>query len=160
MECINLNENTIKILGIHYSYDKILENEKNFKKHILNTEGILKIWRLRNLTLEGKIIVFKTLVLSKITHLALVKTIPKLTIEQLSKIQKGFIWNSMKPKIKHSTLCNNYQDGSLKNVNIESKIISLQCSWIKQLYDKNMHNWKIIPLALIEKFLGKDFILI
>ena len=75
MECINLNENTIKILGIHYSYDKILENEKNFKKHILNIEGILKIWRLRNLTLEGKIIVFKALALSKITHLALVKTI-------------------------------------------------------------------------------------
>ena len=63
----------------------------------------------------------------------------------------------MKPKIKHSTLCNNYQDGGLKNVNIESKIISLQCSWIKRLYDKNMHNWKIIPLALIEKFLGKCF---
>ena len=108
MECINLNENTIKILGIHYSYDKILENEKNFKKHILNIEGILKIWRLRNLTLEGEIIVFKTLALSKITHLALVKTIPKSTIEQLNKIQKGFIWNSMKPKIKQSTLCNNY----------------------------------------------------
>ena len=50
MECINLNENTIKILGIHYSYDKILENEKNLKKHILNIEGILKIRRLRNLT--------------------------------------------------------------------------------------------------------------
>ena len=63
----------------------------------------------------------------------------------------------MKPKIKHSTLCNNYQDGGLKNVNTESKIISLQCSWIKRLYDKNMHNWKIIPLALIEKFLGKGF---
>ena len=157
MECINLNKNTIKILGIHYSYDKILENEKNFKKHILNIEGILKIWRLRNLTLENKIIVFEKLALSKITHLALVKTIPKSTIEQLNMIQKGFIWNSMKPKIKHSTLCNNYQDGGLKNVNIESKIISLQCSWIKQLYDKNMHNWKIIPLALIEKFLGKGF---
>jgi len=63
----------------------------------------------------------------------------------------------MKPKIKHSTLCNNYQDGGLKNVSIESKIISLQCSWIKRLFDKNMHNWKIIPLTLIEKFLGKDF---
>ena len=28
MQCIDLNESTIKILGIHYSYNKTLENEE------------------------------------------------------------------------------------------------------------------------------------
>ena len=43
---------------------------------------MLKLWRLQNLTLEGRITT------SKIIHLALVKTIPNATIDQLSKMQK------------------------------------------------------------------------
>ena len=32
MRCVNLHEDTIKILGIQYSYRKQLENDENFKK--------------------------------------------------------------------------------------------------------------------------------
>ena len=32
MRCVNLHEDTIKILGIQYSYSKQLENDENFKK--------------------------------------------------------------------------------------------------------------------------------
>ena len=31
-ECVKLNEDTIKILGIHISYNKQLESDQNFKK--------------------------------------------------------------------------------------------------------------------------------
>ena len=157
MKCINLTQNTIKILGIHYSYNQTLENEENFKNHITQIESVLKLWRTKNLTLEGKVAVFKTLALSKIIHLALVKTIPVSTVEQLNKIQKDFIWNKSKPKIKNTTLSSDFQDGGLKNVNIKTKITSLQCSWIKRLFDSNVHNWKIIPLFFIHKYLGKSF---
>ena len=30
MQCINLNEQTVKILGMHFSYNKKLQEEKNF----------------------------------------------------------------------------------------------------------------------------------
>ena len=36
MKCVNLKESPVKILGIHYSYNKILENEENFRKHHKN----------------------------------------------------------------------------------------------------------------------------
>ena len=29
-----------------------------------------------------------------------------------------------------------------KNVDISKKIASLQCSWIKRLYDESFHQWK------------------
>ena len=57
IKCIDLTKEAIKILGVFFSYDKNLQLEYNFRKTIL----ILKTWRLRNLTLEGKIINFKTL---------------------------------------------------------------------------------------------------
>ena len=54
---VNLHENTIKILGIHYSYNKQLENGENFRKCIAKIENALKLWRAGNLSLEGKITV-------------------------------------------------------------------------------------------------------
>ena len=158
MRCVNLYEDTIKILGIPYSYNKQIENDENFKKYIAKIENVLKLWRARNLSLEGKIIVFKSVALSKITHLSLVKTIPPSIIDQLNKTQKNFIWNGLNPKITNSTINNNYENGGLKNVNIAAKISSFQSSWIKKLFDKNFHDWKTIPLHIIHKSLGKRFV--
>ena len=139
MRCVNLHEDAIKILRIHYSYNKQLENDENFKKYIEKIENVLKLWRARNLSLDEKIAVFKSLALSKITHLALVKTIPPTIIDQLNKTQKNLIWNGLSPKIKNSTINNNYENGGLKNVNIAAKISSLQSSWIKILFNENFH---------------------
>ena len=51
-------------------------------------------------------------------------------MKELNKIQKEFIWRNKNPIIKHATLCNKYDNGGLKNVDISSKIISFLCSWI------------------------------
>ena len=64
---------------------------------------------MRDLSIAGKITVLKTLAISKIVHLALVKTIPNSIIEELSKIQEEFIWKTCNPKIKHGTHCKNYK---------------------------------------------------
>ena len=61
------------------------------------------------------------------------------------------------PKKRHSTLCNSYENNGLKSVDIQNKLTSLQCSWIKGLYDSTTHCWKIIPAFLIKK-IGKHFI--
>ena len=45
----------------------------------------------------------------------------------------------------------NFKHGGLKNVNIQKKIISLQCSLVRRLYDDSFHEWKLIPLKLIKK---------
>ena len=68
-----------------------------------------------------------------------------------------FIWKGKTPNIKISTLCNDYDNGGLKNVDVFSKIVSLQCSWIKRLFDNNFHQWKVIPLYLIRRYLGRNF---
>ena len=157
MECVDLTKSSIKILGIHFSYNKVVQNEKNFIQHVKKIEHILKIWRMRNLILQGKITVFKTLAISKVVHLALVNTFPSDILNHLNKIQKDFLWYQKHPKIKHSTLRKLYENGGLKNVDIDYKITSLQCSWIKRLFDNSTHSWKIIPKYLISVYLGKNF---
>ena len=76
MQCIIINEETVKILGINFSHNKKLEEEKSFNNHIAKIENVLRVWRMRDLTIEGKIVIFKSLAISKIVHLALIKTVP------------------------------------------------------------------------------------
>ena len=59
---------------------------------------------MRDLSIAGNVTAFKTLAISKLVHLALLKTIPNSIIQGLSKIQKEFIWKTRNPKIKHGTL--------------------------------------------------------
>ena len=120
--------NIVKILGIYYSYNEKLEIQENFKRHIINIKKLLRIWRMRDLLIAGKITVFKTLAISKIVHLALVKISSNSIIQELNKIQKEFIWKARNPKKKHGTLCKNYENEGLKNVDIMYKVVSLHCS--------------------------------
>ena len=101
--------------------------------------------------------IFKLLAISKIVYLVLLTIVPKNVIFELKEIQNKFLWSNKKSKIKQSTLCNNYKNGGLKNVDIELKIISLKCSWIRRLYNEVDHDWKIIPLNYIHNTLGKNF---
>ena len=114
MECIDLTSDVIKILGIYFSYNKKLEQEKNFFNHIVKIQNILKLWKLRNLSIEGRIVAFKSLAISKLTHLALVPEIPTSTINLLTKTQMEFIWKGKTPNVRSSTLCNDYDNGGLK----------------------------------------------
>ena len=65
MRCIDLCNDTIKTTGIHFSYNKEKRNEKHFLESIAKFQNVLKVCRMRGLTLEGTIIVFKTLAISK-----------------------------------------------------------------------------------------------
>ena len=143
VRCVNLHGNTIKKLRIHYSYNKQLENGKYFIK------CIAKIY------LKGKL---KALGLSKITHPTLVKITPPSITNQLNKIQNIFIWNRLNPKIKNLTINNKYENSGLKHVNNVAKKISLKSSRSKTFFDGNFLAWKMLPLHIIHKSLGKYFL--
>ena len=77
-------------------------------------------------------------------------------------IQKKFISSNKQPKIKHSTLSADHKDGGgggggYKDIDIETKILSLKVKWVSRLLDDNFHPWKIIPnLVLLPPALEKN----
>ena len=102
MQTVDLTKDAIKILGIYFLYNINLMNQKNYCKGITSIHGTL--WRMRNLSIEGKIAGFKMLAISKPFYLALLTVIPNHITEEIAKIQKSFIWYDSSPKIKHETL--------------------------------------------------------
>ena len=59
---------------------------------------------MRQLTLEGRITVFKSLAISKVIHLLLITKLHNNTIDLMNKIQKNVIWQGKKAKIKQYSL--------------------------------------------------------
>ena len=86
----------------------------------------LKLWKIRNLSIEGKIVVFKTLAISKLVYLALINVIHNYITDEVAKIKKSFIQDDSSPKIKHETLRMEFKTGALNNIDIRFKLVSLQ----------------------------------
>ena len=78
-------------------------------------------------------------------------------MRNLHKYKKTFLWGNKRAKTKHDTLCNNFTECGLKNVDIKHKFSALRCSWIQRLYNENFHKWELTHLRYIHKAFGKNF---
>ena len=88
---VNLNISTIKILGVHFSYNEQLAENMNFVETVEQVEKLLGIWSHRSPTLYGRIVSFKALALSKIVYGASMVVVPERIINKLKSIHKNFI---------------------------------------------------------------------
>ena len=84
-------------------------------------------------------LVSESLTISKIVYLAMMTPIPNSIINEPKKSKNIFLWGNPNPKIKHGTLSKKYENDGVKSVDIIPKLISLQCSWIENLYDRTSH---------------------
>ena len=85
MKNIDLTKDVVKIIGIIFSYNEAIQNKLNFRATISKIQAVLKLWRLWRLSLEGKIIGFKSLVVSKHFCLFLLASVPNNIVEELQK---------------------------------------------------------------------------
>ena len=76
--------------GFHLLAANLLGGELASKGVIRASEetNVLKVWRMRYLNIEGKINVFKSLIISKIIYLTLVTLISTYIINHLNTIQR------------------------------------------------------------------------
>ena len=102
---------------------------------------MLRFYDSRISLLEGKIIVFITLGISKIVYLVFLTVIPNSLMEELQPIRKRLCGTPNVKILVKKTLCNNLKNGELKHVDISSKNLSLQCSWFRKLCVENFHEW-------------------
>ena len=153
---VSLLSECIRVLGVNFTYDSKLFNEKNYVDCIKKLQKVLHIWGMRFLSLYGKIIIFKSLAFSKIIYIASMANVPADIIKLLENIHKDFVWDKKRPNVKHLTLISDYDRGGLRDVDISSKFKSLHLNWLSRLFDDNFHPWKQIPLYYFNR-VSKNF---
>jgi hypothetical protein len=153
---VRLSDDSVQILGIHYTYDQRLLLEKNFATCIKKITSNIAMWKWRCLTLAGKVTVFKTLGISRAVYIAYLTVVPPQIYTQLDQIQKDFLWDGKRPKVAQKALISAYEDGGLKSVDITAKIKALRLSWVSRLYTGSDHPWKYIPAKLLRDHLSHN----
>ena len=101
-------------IGKYISYNRNLANKLNFSNLIPSINNIINLWKQRNLTIAGKVQVFRSLAFSKLTFVSSMNSVPGSLNDDLQNNHKDFIWGGRKPKIKHSSLIGEYKDGGFK----------------------------------------------
>ena len=151
---INLTDDKICSLGVCHRYDPFIASKHNFLDLVQKLRECLQVWKLRSLSLAGKILIFNTLALSKSIYVATMIAPSKQFIDEANCVQKEFVWDNKRPKIKHCTLTGDNAVGGYKSVDIETKFYALKFIWIKKLLDDDFHPWKSIANHLYQSFGG------
>ena len=115
------------VLGIKFScnLDRIVD--LNYNEKIKEIEKEIKQWSKRILRPLGRITVLKTLLIAKMIHLYIALTSPSdETVLKLNKMFHKFIWQSSIDRIKREVLCQEYNNGGFKRIQLNNYINALK----------------------------------
>ena len=145
----------VRALGVYFSYEKKCE-EDNFNEKLKNLKAKLNIWKTRDLSIFGRIMLIKTLGISQFTHLASVITIPEHVIICIERLIFNFLWKGKGDKVKRSAVINSMRERGLDMIDFKSMIKSLQSKWVLRYLTVTENTWNSIFEYYVKPF-GSEF---
>ena len=70
-------------MGVYHSYDPFIASMDNFLDLLKRLRDCLQVWKLRSLSLAGKILIFNTMALSKSIYVGTMIAPPKQLIREI-----------------------------------------------------------------------------
>ena len=93
----------------------------NHEHNLHEIRKLLNTWSRRNTTPFGTIVLIKTTAISKITHLFMNLSYPDAKfLYDLNLLLYNFLWDGKQFKIKRSGICQTYEAGGLKMLDVKS----------------------------------------
>jgi hypothetical protein len=77
-------------------------------------------WSKRNLSILGKVLIIKALIIPIFTFIVSSCAIPEKDKKEIESKCFKFIWNGKPDKVKKNTLIGDFEKGGLKMINIQS----------------------------------------
>ena len=153
-------KNPTRTLGIYVSYDSQANDKLNFETKIQKFQTKLDIWRSRDLTLFGKVLISKTLGISSLVYSMSNIDVPKEVIPDVQRRLFKFVWNNKQDKIKRTSLYQDFEKGGLRMPDIETINKALKLAWIPRLLRTGNFNWRTVPEFFFNKHGGLGFFLL
>ena len=116
----------VKILGIYFSYNMKENNELNFDKKIQKLQTKLDMWSSRDLTIFGRAMSIKTLVISQLNYSASNLNVPKGIVEIVRTKYFKFLWKNKKNQIKRSGLYQDLDNGGIRMTDFDIMLKALK----------------------------------
>ena len=146
-------DNKFRLLGVDF-FNNLEGMECNFFQKMEEIKKVFNCWIYRTLTIYGKIVIVKTLALSKLSHLPLV--LPDLNSAQLKQLENiifNFLWGNKPDKVSrdHSKLSE--KAGGLGVIDIKCFWQALKFSWIRRLLNTSAF-WPKILCEEVKNIIG------
>ena len=158
---ISWNHNGIfKLLGITFNMNEKHMTLNNFPEGLKKIKNLLSDWSFRNLSVNGKIVVIKTLATAypcPIFHLTW-RPSRIMSFMKYNSSFLNFLWDGKPDKIKRNVIIGPRENGGLNLPHIKSFCHALKLTWMKRLIDvSNSSPWKVLFVDKIEKIGGENF---
>jgi hypothetical protein len=152
------SEKPIKALGVYFGNNKEECEKLNWENKINKMNTLFFSWGKRNLTILGKIMIIKALVIPIFTCVASACAVPDKYKKEIEGKCVKFIWDGKSDKAKRNTMIGNFEMGCLNMIDIESYFASLRASCVSRFVSGEMDNWKLIPYKYFRQF-GKKWLI-
>ena len=154
----------IKALGIYHSYDRKAFIKANFEDKIAQLIRQLHWWKSRNLSLTGRVLIVKTLGLSKFSLLASMVEVPQHIIKQINALVYEFIWKGKTDKVNRVLFSLDYEYGGYRMIGFDTQIKAAKIKWIQRYLEQQEKDWNVTFEAFCKKknltaFLMSNFML-
>ncbi len=143
-------ENPLRYLGIYIGSDDVECERLNWTLKIEKMQKLIDCWRTRKLTLQGKILIIKSLLLPTIVYSASLLPIPEGVIKRVNNVLYNYIWGKT-DRIQRDVLINEFQNGGLCMIDVESHFMALKAAWIPLIFNKSTALWKQLPQSHLFK---------
>ena len=140
---VKITNKPVKLLGIYITADINSIVMQNFDSKIDALLRQLHWWKARDLSLKGKVLIVKSLGLSKFQYVASLLPIPETVIKRVNKIIYEFIWGGKVDKVKRCIFEQDYPRGGYKMLNFIDMIKSSSAYWMKSYLDCTDRDWKL-----------------
>jgi exonuclease III len=140
----------VKVLGVYVGWNTQEAYRLTISKKITSIKHLLYSWMHRKLTLNGRVLILKSLAVSQIIYIANLIPFPDDLIREIEEMFYEFLWCGKTHKVKKSIITQDFSNGGHKMIDVRYMISSQKLKWVK-LYLKN-HDclWKTLTEALIK----------
>ena len=130
----------IKVLGTYIGHAEETLQENVFRELLLSLTRQLNLWKIRNLSLFGKIQILKSFGISKFIYLFSSILMPDWVVKEMETLFFNFLWNG-KDRIRRNVMIQTVESGGLKMIDIRSAIAAQQLCWVLRIKDENNQIW-------------------
>ena len=94
----------VTALGITFPYNANVGIKLNFDEKLAKLKKVLNIWRMRHLTILGRIAIVKNLAIAKLVYCSSVLNVPTEFVKEVNSNIFSFVWNFKPDKNKNKNV--------------------------------------------------------
>ena len=140
----------VKTLGVYHGYD--IDDNVIWKPKIDKIKSCLEIWKTRNLSFKGKVLIIKNLIISIIGYEIDMRGIPENYLKEINTLIWGFIWDNKVNQIERNVCCLDKDKGGMDMIDVYSFVKSRQIKHLYKIIHSKEETWNILGKKWLQSY--------